>query len=499
MSPINLTSSKSSDSVKTSPEQHAKNRRKKKPTKVSTTTTTKTAEGALNTSSDFNSDFSSSPITTPPAVNSQVSTLVNNDAMEKFDSDGCETIDKIAQMVSSITQSTLPAKPALAPHPFPPPIQEPSINDVENRLEQMFAETSDPVKETTAPPQSAPVDVKEPEIKEDVKSSEAVVAPPKPKKPRKKKPNEAGGSKKKSKKAGANDAKSKGGKGEKNSKVKGNDKKEKGDQKKSAKSKENGGRSRVKNDVAPFLNIQKDGSFQIINQIVNGDEDAEKLTSKPKKLTTEKHKNIRGLHVSTLSNKYDAEKRDTSWICVFCKLEPHKFKLGDLFGPYIIDTTSPEYALCLEDPVKDIFRQGNANKFLPISRPPPLTLSPAKKKRKTSEGKLTSPQPSTSTSTEVSTEVFTGMTKIDEKHYEIWFHEDCLVHAPGTYIIGSKINGLEAAVWQCTRHNCTSCGKNGAMMACLFRGCKKEAHFVCAKKTWKLTDDFKYYCELHSA
>lgn len=482
---MNLASSKSSDS-KSSPEQHAKNRRKKKPTKVSTS---KTAEGLLNTSSDFNSDFSSSPITTtPPAVNSQVSLLIPSDSIEKFDSDGCETIDKIAQMVSSITQSTLLVKAAID-HPFPPPIQEPSLNDVENRLEQMFAETSDP---------PAPVDLKDPEIKEDIKSSEAVPAKPK-KQARKKKPNEAG-ARKKSKKAGTSDAKSKGGKGDKNSKFKGNDKKEKGDQKKPAKAKENGGRSRVKNDVAPFINIQKDGSFQIINQIVNGDDDAEKLTSKPKKLTNEKHKNIRGLHVSTLSNKYDAEKRDTSWICVFCKLEPHKFKLGDLFGPYIINTNTPEYALCLEDPANDIFRQGNQNKFLPISRPPLSSPSPVKKKqRKNSEGKLTSPQPSTSTSSEVTADVFNGMSKIDDKNYEIWFHEDCLVYAPGTYIIGSKVNGLEAAVWQSTRHICTSCGKNGAMMACLYRGCKKEAHFVCAKKTWKICDDFKTYCELHSA
>lgn len=391
-------------------------------------------------------------------------------------------------MVSSITQSAIPTKTAVVT--FPPPVQEPSLNDVENRLEQMFAETSDPVKDTLAP-LAATVEIKDSELKEDAKSLEVV--PPKPKKPRKKKPSEAG-AKKKSKKAGAIDVKAKGGKGEKNTKVKGNDK---GDQKKPAKAKENGGKSRVKNDVAPFLHIQKDGSFQIINQIVNGDDDAEKLTSKPKKLTNEKHKKIRGLHVSTLSNKYDAEKRDTSWVCVFCKLEPHKFKLGDLFGPYIINTTSPEYALCLEDPATDIFRQGNHNKFKPISRPP-STPSPAKKKQKLSDGKLTSPQPSTSTATGVSNEVFNGMSKIDDMHYEIWFHEDCLVNAPGTYIIGSKVNGLEAAVWQSTRHHCTSCGKNGAMMACLFRGCKKEAHFVCAKKTWKLCDDFKTYCELHS-
>jgi hypothetical protein len=393
----------------------------------------------------------------------------------KFDSDGCETIDKIAMMVSSITNSALPLNLS-QPH-----VQQTDDNDVENKLEELFSETKKV----------------EPPVVEETKEipKEPVPEAPKVKKPRRKKPGE-GGSKRQPKKS-AGEAKGRG-KGEKGLKSKGGDKKDKNTEQKKPKVKENG-RSKVKVDAAPFLQIQRDGSFSIVNQTANGDDDAEKASSKPKKITTEKHKHIRGLHGSTLSNKYDAEKRDTTWVCIFCKLQPHKFKLGDLFGPYIISKTSKEYSLCLEDPANDIFRQGNRNKFAPIS-PPITSPTPTKKKKKTSEGsprKLASPLPVAPP--ELSPELFNGMTKIDDDHYEIWFHEDCLVWAPGTYIIGSKINGLEAAVWQSTRHQCTSCNKNGAMMACLQRGCKKESHYVCAKKNWKLCDDFKTFCELHSA
>lgn len=270
-------------------------------------------------------------------------------------------------------------------------------------------------------------------------------------------------------------------------------KSDKQDGNKLKKPKENG-KQRVKNDVAPYLQISKDGSFAIINQTVNGDEDTDKAMSKQKKpVTTEKHKHIRGLHVSTLSNKYDADKRDTTWICVFCKLGPHKFKLGDLFGPYIISKKSSEYSLCLEDPANDIFRQSNKDKLAPVKSP----VNTPKRKRKNSEITPNKKQVAPAVNgPDVSDEVFTGMTVVDENSYEIWFHEDCIVWSQGTYIIGTKIIGMEAAVWQSTRHRCGYCQKNGAMMACLSRGCTKEAHVICAK-SWKLCEDFKTYCDEH--
>jgi hypothetical protein len=361
-------------------------------------------------------------------------------------------------MVSNITRS---ADTSLSLSPPPPPPKP--IKDDEIQVEEMFAESKEDLGATSVINLDSESHQNEMEIEQPA---------PALKKAKKRKQSTQQNQKKKTVKNAAGEMKTKVGKkgGKKN------EKKDKDDQKK-AKVKENH-RTKVKNDAAPYLQVQEDGTFQIINQ--TEDDDTEKTNSKPKK-TTEKHKIIARRVPAT------ADKRDSSWVCVFCKFEAHKFKLGDLFGPYIISTTSPEYALCLEDPANDIFKQGNQNKFAPVKH---SIASPPNKKK----GKLTS---QISVSPEINLEVFNDMTKVDDTNYEIWFHEDCIVWAPGTYIIGSNINNLEAAVWHSTRHRCTMCQKNGAMMACLHRGCKKEAHFVCARKSWKLCDNFKTFCDEH--
>lgn len=92
------------------------------------------------------------------------------------------------------------------------------------------------------------------------------------------------------------------------------------------------------------------------------------------------------------------------------------------------------------------------------------------------------------------------MIKATDNSYEVWMHEDCIVWSSGVHIIGSKVIGLETAVWSSTRHNCSICQINGAMICCLHRGCKNEAHIPCARqKNWILNEnDFKCRCEDHS-
>jgi hypothetical protein len=454
-------SPKSTDS-KRSPtsDTSAKNRRKRKPKKVSQSD----CEQINNIHEDVEENLPAANVLNP-ALNA-----LRKDS--KADSDDCETIDKIAKMVSKITSGEAQS--------MTQPVSENNdiINQVEQDLAQLLGETP---SEVVSPPSESLV-IAEPEKLVEVKEK------PKPKAkaaPRKKKA-EVGG--KKQKKNQVNGSKAKG------ANAKNANKNIQDDKKKVKKSNEKS--KPLKLDTAPYLQISKDGSFNIVNQTANGDDENDKSSSKPKKtLNTEKHKvGIRGLHVSTLSNKYDADKRDTTWICVFCKLGPHKFKLGDLFGPYVISKVSKEYSLCLEDPANDIFRQGNHNKFKPIVHAA-NNQSPTKKKRKNSE-KLASPVNVPEKSDEVN--VFNGMTQVDENNMEVWFHEDCIVWAPGTHIIGSQIRGMEAAVWQSTRHQCCSCQKNGAMIACLARGCKKESHIICARKSWKLSDDFKTFCEQHT-
>ncbi|XP_070494756.1 uncharacterized protein CG5098 [Chironomus tepperi] len=446
----------------------SKNRRKRKPKKVSTSLmdTSISDNEPMDIDLELTNKVSSESVI---SVNSEVS---------KPESD-CETIEKIAKMVSNITNEEKPAEADKSTEEQ----EDNVINDVEKSLEELFADAPESNVKEQVTTESTSV--------EDIPKDKPTPAKPKP---IKRKRSDAGANKRKN----VNGNKSKDKKNDKSGKSKGGDKNkvDKQDSKKAQKSKENGGRSKVKIDAAPYVQIQKDGSFTVVNQTSNGDDDTDKPSSKAKKpVTMEKHRqHIRGLHVSTLSNKYDADKRDTTWICVFCKLGPHKNKLGDLFGPYIISKKSEEYSLCLEDPANDIFRQSNRDKFIPIKSP--VNTPKKKKKAEVIPKKVTSP--TAVNGPEISEEVFTGMTAVDENNYEIWFHEDCIVWSPGTHIIGTKIIGLEAAVWQSTRHRCEYCQKNGAMIACLTRGCLKEAHIVCASKSWKLCEDFKTFCDLHS-
>lgn len=431
-----------------------KNRRKRKPvvTKKVTASEMSLSENDMdgpNTAFDFDDLPSSTILTKNP------------------ESDECETIDKIAQMVSKITSSS-----AASTNPPNNEMVQAETSDemIEDQLKQMFADTSQPVLESTP---SAPITVTDSESPKRKKIA----------KPRKKKENGVPGRKKQP--LAAVQGKVKNGKPGRKKRI---DSIDGAKPEIKVKSKEHSGKSKVKPDVAPFVQIQKDGSFAIVNQTANGDDDTEKAVNKPKKAANaDRHKVIRGLHMSTLSNKYDAEQRDLTWICVFCKLGPHKNKLGDLFGPYIISKTSEEYKLCLQNPADDLFRQSNKDKFV---KTPPVSAEKTKKKRK-SNAAVAVPVVTNGD------EIFSGMSKVDDNNFEVWIHEDCIVWATGVYMIGSKIIGIESAIWSSTRYQCAYCNLNGAMMSCLSRECKKPAHFGCARKGWKMDDEFKTFCEIH--
>uniref|UniRef100_A0A1Q3EWS3 Putative transcription factor tcf20 n=1 Tax=Culex tarsalis TaxID=7177 RepID=A0A1Q3EWS3_CULTA len=262
----------------------------------------------------------------------------------------------------------------------------------------------------------------------------------------------------------------------------------------------------------PFVQVKSDGSHMVINAPINED-DSDKPQNKTKKFTnsmnnSEKSK-IRGLHVSTLSTKYDADTTDASWMCVFCKTGPHKMRLGDLFGPYIISTKSGEFAESKTD--QDYFsekrtRESLASKLKVEPAPGVAGGSGAKSKKR----KSVEPTASTSAAAAAAVpsaakvppppvDMFYGMVKAGDDSYEVWMHEDCLVWAPGVHIIGTRIVGLEAAIWNCCRHQCRICGHSGAVVSCLRRACNAEAHVTCARKhDWELTDEFKAHCKDHS-
>ncbi|XP_075973194.1 uncharacterized protein LOC142974632 isoform X2 [Anticarsia gemmatalis] len=152
---------------------------------------------------------------------------------------------------------------------------------------------------------------------------------------------------------------------------------------------------------------------------------------------------VRGLHASTLGLRYDATTPDATWLCAFCQRGPHAASLGDLFGPYQLDTDCEEFR----------------------------ALDEATRRRYCSD--------------------VTGAAD------EVWFHEACGVWAPGLVAAGARLWGLAAAVWGARAARCADCGAAGAALACGARACRARAHLPCAR-AWSLRDDFRALCPAHA-
>ncbi|XP_055838750.1 uncharacterized protein CG5098 isoform X2 [Episyrphus balteatus] len=254
----------------------------------------------------------------------------------------------------------------------------------------------------------------------------------------------------------------------------------------------------------PYILVKPDGSINVINAPI-AEDDSEKVSKVKKGPNTHADRSkIRGIHMSTLGNKYDAETADATWMCVFCKKGPHKFGLGDLFGPYIITTKCEDFEAAERDEGENEFvsRRKKSEMFqkTPYSLPVvPSAHSNESNVNNKKKKKLVEPQ--SCTSSEKSPEDrFFGMSKVSDNSYEVWMHEDCSIWAPGVFLIGARIVGLENAVWSSTNYTCTICSLKGAMICCLQRGCGAKAHIPCARlSSWDLNEsDFKTYCEKHA-
>lgn len=270
----------------------------------------------------------------------------------------------------------------------------------------------------------------------------------------------------------------------------------------------------------PFIQIRGPRDSPISVSIVNApsnDDDPEKpgKQTKNKKFHDDseyRHKvRSKGLHCSTLSNKYDAQTRDASWICVFCKRGPHatdpqlpgpspytldmpQYSPGDLFGPYVISTECPEYQRRVDDPYDTQFKSKRAASVAANVANELSRSGKKNKKRLNSETNRDSLD-----STDANRDSMLGIAEVTSNSYEVWVHEDCVTWAPGVYLVGPKIVGLEGAVWGACSVACKYCGLRGAAVCCLKRGCGTVMHIGCAKLSkWKLDEqNYKAYCTEH--
>ncbi|XP_026841732.1 uncharacterized protein CG5098 isoform X2 [Drosophila persimilis] len=277
---------------------------------------------------------------------------------------------------------------------------------------------------------------------------------------------------------------------------------------------------------SPFILIKPDGSVSIKN--THSAEDVNEKQTKAKKAPHER-KSLRGMHSSTLSNRYDADTTDSTWICVFCKRGPHKMGLGDLFGPYLVSIDCEEYRAALQAPGsqdfdgvfvskrrrEDMVQHRRNLPVVPatlahIMQAPKISMHKRKRKQIHDSMYAYSDDPNESLSQssqdplDCSTEnrfveTFRGMCKTSDHGYEVWLHEDCAVWTNDIQLIGAHVNGLDAAVWDSTRYQCAVCFQTGASVCCFQRCCKATAHVPCARSTnWTLDEqERKVFCQMH--
>ncbi|XP_063381239.1 uncharacterized protein CG5098-like [Cydia fagiglandana] len=303
-----------------------------------------------------------------------------------------------------------PAHPADPAHPHPAPPAEPaaaSFVEVENQLEKMFAGIEEaPVNQEG----DQPVEKEKPQTTKARKRRKSAPTKGERKALRRAARADTGDKKKPGRKAKDKDAYDSG-------------------------SNASSGRSR-----GPYVQIRgpRDSplSVSVINAATGEDEE-------PARRKDEFRNGLRtrGLHCSTLGLRYDATTPDATWLCVFCERGPHAAGLGDLFGPYPLDTDCDEYRALDEATRRKYEAAGSA-----------------------------------------------------------WLHEACAVWAPGLLAAGARLWGLASAVWSCRGTCCTVCGGGGAGLACGWRGCRARAHVPCARAhAWSLDHRaFRAACPRHT-
>ena len=158
-----------------------------------------------------------------------------------------------------------------------------------------------------------------------------------------------------------------------------------------------------KDQLGPFIRVEKKKS-QTNYIVVNG---SSKLEDKDNKLFNKPNYGL--IAKSKSSNQILFKHNDNTWICVFCKRQPHYRQLGDLFGPHEL-----------------INNEKNLDE-----------------KNSDSNGLNSSSNCSPSTSQHNNLNNSTAVKN------EIWFHEDCIIWSNGIYLAGNRVRNIDEVVLEC--------------------------------------------------
>ncbi|XP_046386214.1 nascent polypeptide-associated complex subunit alpha, muscle-specific form isoform X2 [Ischnura elegans] len=202
----------------------------------------------------------------------------------------------------------------------------------------------------------------------------------------------------------------------------------------------------------------------------------------------------------------DSSQPDRTWVCVFCRRGSHADGLGDLFGPYFIGRDSPED----DDDEKSDRLEGDsaeaAGKTGKGRRSSGVMDASANKGAKKAKRRWSVTTPGPGFSLGSLDGVATPANPNDDSgdgtgnsRLEVWVHEECALWAAGLYQIGSRIVGLNEAVWSSAKMMCGRCGAAGANIGCVRRGCAQHLHYPCARDHgWQLDEeDFLASCPPH--
>lgn len=155
---------------------------------------------------------------------------------------------------------------------------------------------------------------------------------------------------------------------------------------------------RRENFGGPFIRVERkknQTNYIVVNSSSKLEDKDNKLFNKP---------NYGSIAKSKSSNQMLFQ-NDSTWVCVFCKRQPHYKELGDLFGPHEV----------IEKTVFDSNTSLNGSSSIDL--------------------------PSTS---------HQNIANSTTVRSEVWFHEDCVIWSNGIYLAGNRVRNIDEVVLECS-------------------------------------------------
>ncbi|CAH8605604.1 unnamed protein product [Schistosoma bovis] len=220
------------------------------------------------------------------------------------------------------------------------------------------------------------------------------------------------------------------------------------------------------------------------------------------------------------------------WICAFCGEDNNYTEIGCLYGPYwlteadmkqlpselIYDSTSeyqsPDTVTQSNTPMTPVSRRARSiekairsgvitstttRSAAAQGRPTAANTGFLRLVIKASNSTINNDHSPTKNSPDLSKITNSCRPRVGSNG-EVWFHFECVLWAPGTYVNGNGvIGGLGDALQLALNAHCSHCQRPGAILSCCNRGCNLSYHYQCAHRAECHLDRDQYIllCKKH--